>query len=331
MKQQTRASLIALTLVLLAGLLAVSWMTVQPTWTPIGSSRVDAKLPVALRGHVMRLASSAPARSHGHPAVLDAAARYIETELKRHTKDVTAQRYDVKGISYRNVIAHFGPDTPDIIVIGAHYDVAGDQPGADDNASGVAGLIELARHLSGKPLNRRVELVAYTLEEPPYFRTPQMGSAVHAASLRATSKRVSLMLSLECIGYFSDEPESQKLLTALMRAVYPSTGNFIAVVGNYADSALSRRVKRTMQTATQLPVFSINAPAFMVGIDFSDHLNYWNEGFVGLMVTDTAFYRNEAYHTEDDTPERLDYQKMAEVVSAVVATVMSEATRSSEH
>lgn len=148
---------------------------------------------------------------------------------------------------------------------------------------------------------------------------------MHAKSLKALGKRVSLMLSLECIGYFSDAPDSQKLLTPVMKAVYPTTGNFIALVGNYEEGHLSRRVKAAMQGATDLPVYSINAPSFLTGIDFSDHLSYWNEGFAGMMVTDTAFFRNEAYHTPEDTPDRLDYVRMAKVVEGVRRVVAVEA------
>ena len=133
------------------------------------------------------------------------------------------------------------------------------------------------------------------------------------------------MLSLECIGYFSDEPDSQDLPSPIMKLMYPTTGNFIALVGHYRGGALSKRVKRAMASATTLPVYSINAPAIVAGIDFSDHLNYWNEGFVGMMVTDTAFMRNKNYHTKDDTPEKLDYKRMAMVVEAVAATVKVEA------
>lgn len=309
---------------LFLALMTVTWMVVQPTWTSSGASSAPPALQAALRKHVHRLAVDFAPRVHTNLTQLNNASAYIESELRSTTAKVTVQRYSVTGRNFQNLIAQFGPDTEDVIVVGAHYDVAGEQPGADDNASGVAGLIELAKALSTAQLKQRVELVAYTLEEPPYFRTANMGSAVHAKSLKAKGKRVSLMLSLECIGYFSDEPNSQQLLTPLMKAVYPTTGNFIALVGNYAEGDLSRRVKRSMQQATSLPVYSINAPSILQGIDFSDHLSYWNEGFVGMMVTDTAFFRNEAYHTEDDTPDRLDYKRMAEVVVAVAKTVLAE-------
>lgn len=151
--------------------------------------------------------------------------------------------------------------------------------------------------------------------------------AIHAKSLRVQGKRVSLMLSRGCIGYFSDAPNSQRLLTPLMKTVYPSTGNIIALVGNDAEGDLSRRVKAAMQQATALPVHSINAPSARTFIDFSDHLSYWNEGFVGMMVTDTAFFRNEAHRTENDTPGGLDYKRMAEMVFAVGKAVLLAAQR----
>ena len=326
MKRWDRWVLYGLAALLAVGAIAV-WMVVQPTWTRAGSSAAQPTLPAALRDHVQRLAVDFSPRVHTNLTQLNNASAYIEAQLRNATADVSVQRYTVTGRNFQNLIAQFGPDTDDVIVVGAHYDVADIQPGADDNASGVAGLIELAKALSNAKLKQRVELVAYTLEEPPYFRTANMGSAIHAKSLKANGKRVSLMLSLECIGYFSDEPNSQQLLTPLMKAVYPTTGNFIALVGNYAEGDLSRRVKRSMQQATSLPVYSINAPSILQGIDFSDHLSYWNEGFVGMMVTDTAFFRNEAYHTEDDTPDRLDYKRMAEVVVAVTKTVLAEAVQ----
>jgi Zn-dependent M28 family amino/carboxypeptidase len=289
------------------------------------SALIGADLPAKLRAHVETLVHAFHPRDHTNLTRLDQTSEYIQKHLIAVTPNVEFQTYAVSGKNYRNVIARFGPDTADVIVIGAHYDVFDKLPGADDNASGVAGLIELAHALRDAKLTQRVELVAYTLEEPPYFRTSNMGSAVHARSLKAANKRVSLMLSLECIGYFSDEPESQDLPSPIMKLMYPTTGNFIALVGHYRDGALSKRVKEVMANATVLPVYSINAPAIVAGIDFSDHLNYWNEGFVGMMVTDTAFLRNKNYHTANDTPEKLDYKRMALVVEAVAAVVKVEA------
>lgn len=169
----------------------------------------------------------------------------------------------------------------------------------------------------------RVELVAFSLEEPPYFRTAQMGSAIHAASLKKSGVQVKAMLSLEMIGYFSDVPGSQRYPASLLGAFYPSQGNFIAVVGTLGDGLLVRRVKMAMRGASTLPVYSINAPAFVPGVDFSDQLNYSKAGYNSAMITDTAFYRNPNYHTFEDTPEKLDFRRMALVVQGVYAAVIS--------
>jgi Zn-dependent M28 family amino/carboxypeptidase len=220
-----------------------------------------------------------------------------------------------------NIVATFGPETPERIVVGAHYDTFMDYPGADDNASGVAGLLELARMLGQAPPSLRVELVAFTLEEPPFFRTDAQGSAVHAESLRAKDVRVRAMLNLEMIGCFSDAPGSQAFPLPLLKLWYPDTGNFIVVVGQLGRGALVRDVKRAMRGASDLPVHSINAPAFIPGVDFSDHLSYWERGYPAVMITDTAFYRNPRYHTAQDTPATLDYARMAKVTDGVHAAV----------
>jgi Zn-dependent M28 family amino/carboxypeptidase len=321
--------------VLIFALLVWGWYQLTQPWTesipskPATASSSDLPRtatyadPVLLNQYVTTLASQHANRQVGQPRRLEAAAQYIEAQLKALGLASQSQAFQAEGDTYRNIVVKLGPETKSVTVIGAHYDVAGDQPGADDNASGVAGLLELARLLKHQPLKERVELVFYTNEEPPFFRTPFMGSAIHAASLRARGEHASLMISLECIGYFSDAPDSQEHPVRLLNAVYPTVGNFIALVGYYEDGAVSRRVKASMQVATTLPIHSINAPGFVVGIDFSDHLNYHNEGFVGMMLTDTAFYRNKAYHTPQDTADRLDYFRMAEVVNAARAAVLA--------
>lgn len=312
---------------LLAGSAAAYvWYRLAQPFVAAGPPSVGAAAsPDRLERHVRKLSVDFSGRSFDNPAQLEGAARYIESELSALGLAVQSQRFHARGRPYRNLVAALGPDTRDVLVIGAHYDVADDQPGADDNASGVAGLIELARLLKDQPLRQRIELVAFANEEPPFFRTPDMGSAVHARSLTAGGKRASLMIALECIGYFSDAPDSQAYPVRLLDAVYPTTGNFIALVGRFEDDAITREVKAALLSASDLPVASINAPAFVVGVDFSDHLNYWNEGFVGMMLTDTAFYRNKAYHSADDTADRLDYGRMAKVVDGVRAVALQQA------
>jgi hypothetical protein len=308
-------------LILLLVLIAIWFWVTQPLLsraTPNPARTVD---PSRLEAHVRKLSTELSPRDMAHPESLDQVAAYIKNEFSQTGAYVSEQVYRVRGKSYRNVIAHFGPETEERIVVGAHYDTAGELPGADDNASGIAGLIELARLLSQQQLKVRVELVAFSTEEPPYFGTTGMGSYVHADSLRQQNVRVRAMFSLEMIGCFSDAPNSQLFPAGFLSALYPSTGNYIAVVGRLSDASLVRRTKAAMRNAAPLPVYSINAPQFVTGVDFSDQRNYWHAGYNAVMITDTAFYRNRNYHTADDTAEKLDYKRMAMVVEGVYATV----------
>ena len=277
--------------------------------------------PERLRAHVRVLAEDFTPRDYLHPANLDRAAAYVAAEMERAGGVVSDQPFGVRGTTYRNVVAAFGPESRERIVVGAHYDAAGPYPAADDNASGVAGLIELAHLLGASPPPGRVELVAYTLEEPPFFRTAHMGSAVHAHALRLQGARVRAMLSLEMIGYFSDAPGSQQFPLSLLKAFYPSRGSFITVVGRMGEGRLVGRIKRAMRGGSALDVRSINAPRWVPGVDFSDHASYWNAGYPAVMITDTAFYRNPHYHTARDRPGTLDYARMAEVVRGVYAAI----------
>lgn len=310
---------ILLAIVLLL-VLAWFWLT-QPLLSrpqPNGVRTVD---PARLEAHVSKLSIELSPRDVGHPGNLDRAAAYIAGELAQAGGSVSEQGYRVEGNSYRNVIARFGPDTAERIVVGAHYDAFEALPAADDNASGVAGLLELARLLGRQAPALRVDLVAFSTEEPPYFRTTGMGSSVHAQALRKDNVNVRAMLSLEMIGYFSDANGSQHFPIGILSAIYPSTGNFISVVGRTTDGLLVRRVKSAMSGAAPLPVHSISAPSLLPGVDFSDQLNYWDAGYNAVMITDTAFYRNRNYHTKNDTAEKLDYKRMAMVVEGVYAAV----------
>ncbi|HEY2964017.1 MAG TPA: M28 family peptidase [Pyrinomonadaceae bacterium] len=296
------------------------WLT-QPLFSKSQPSSVRTVDPARLEAHVRKLSIEFSPRDVTHAENLDSAAAYIASEFKQTGATVVEQPYRVEGKAYHNVIASFGPETTERIVIGAHYDTAGPLPGADDNASGVAGLLELARLLGSQAPAMRVELVAFSTEEPPYFRTTGMGSSVHAESLRKANVSVRAMLTLEMIGYFSDAGGSQHFPAGILAAFYPATGNFIGVVGRVSDGLLARRVKKAMSNAAPLPVYSISAPSFIPGIDFSDQLNYWHAGYDAVMITDTAFYRNRNYHMANDTAEKLDYKRMAMVVEGVYAAV----------
>ena len=298
------------------------WVT-QPLFARARVNTERTVDPSRLQAHVHKLSVELVPRDENHLENLDRVAAYIKSEFSQTSAIVSEQPYRINRKSYRNVIAQFGPATDERIVVGAHYDAAGPLPGADDNASGVAGLIELARLLERQQLPLRVELVAFTLEEPPYFRTTGMGSLIHAQSLKEKDVRVRAMFSLEMIGYFTDAANTQHFPAGVLSAFYPSAGNFIGVVGRLSDWSIVRRTKAAMRKATPLPVYSINAPSLVPGVDLSDHVNYWRAGYNAAMITDTAFYRNPNYHTAQDTEEKLDYKRMALVVEGVYAAVVA--------
>ncbi|HEY7517091.1 MAG TPA: M28 family peptidase [Methylomirabilota bacterium] len=298
----------------------------QPVYSAVRNQSTGALVaPHRLQAHVRMLSETLTPRHWQAPANLDRAAAYIVKQLIRYGGRVTEQAYSVERAGrYRNVIASFGPQQGPRVIVGAHYDALGSLPGADDNASGVAGLLELGRLLGEtRSLGARVDLVAFTLEEPPHYATNDMGSFVHAAALKKEGAVVRAMISLEMIGYFTDAPDTQRFPHPLLGLLYPSTGDFITVVGKVGQGALVRQVKKAMQRATYLDVYSITAPPALTGVDFSDHRSFWAHGYRAVMITDTAFYRNDRYHTPRDTHDTLDYDRMAEVVRAVHYAVVA--------
>ena len=300
------------------------FLITQPLVLPIQKQQAPISVnPEKLKTHVEKISNEFSPRSALFVQNLDKTAAYVKQEFAIAGGNVSEQAFEANGKTYRNIIARFNAESEDRIVVGAHYDAAGSLPAADDNASGVAGLIELAYLLGRTKLTKHVELVAYTLEEPPFFGSNQMGSFIHAKSLKDENAAVRLMMSLEMIGYFSDEPNSQSFPVSAMSLFYPSRGNFIAVVGSFGNFSIVRRVKSAMKAQSEVPVRSINAPASIPGIDFSDHRNYWKFGYDAVMITDSAFYRNPNYHTAADTPEKLDYNRMSKVVEAVYYAVLS--------
>lgn len=320
----------ALVIPLAVGLIWLWYTTTQPFVRPAADAAVPpvAVAPSRLEADVRALSERYFPRDATSLENLEAAARFIETSAADAGARVMSQPFEIPETNgtFRNVVASFGRADEDAerIVVGAHYDACGHHPAADDNASGVAGLLELARLLGAsdlKTLPVRIDLVAYSLEEPPYFGTPHMGSVHHARSIADHGVRVRAMLSLEMIGYFSDAEDSQEYPTFAARPFYPSRGNFIALVGRDDDAALARTVKSAMVGA--IPTHSMTGPVVLPGVDWSDHRSYWSAGYPALMVTDTAFFRNHAYHTDADRPEILDYERMAGVVRGIYAAVMA--------
>ena len=276
---------------------------------------------VNLMRHLKRLTTVYPSRNADNLNALNEVSTYIFEELAQYADTVYFQSYELNGSVYRNVVSRFGPNDKPLLVLGAHYDVCGEQPGADDNASGIAGLLEIARQLQGKQLNRQIELVAYTLEEPPHFRRKSMGSYVHAESLKNRNATVEGMVSIEMIGYFSDQLKSQHYPLPILALKYGRTGDFITVVKKMNGGSFSRRFATRFKKTDMVKTEIFSGPKALPGIDFSDHLNYWKFGFDAVMVTDTAFYRNKNYHESTDTIETLDIKRMAAVVDALVQSI----------
>lgn len=316
------------TSLVLAGLVAAPCLYLTQPLACVPSVSLPARSePERLRRHVEVLAGELVPRDAGHPENLARAAEYVRGKLLEALGTAELQPFVVDGHTHHNVSARLGPAGAERIVVGAHYDAAAPGVGADDNASGVAGLLELTRVLAGGALDMEVELVAFALEEPPHFGSASMGSHFHAQDLVRRGVRVRAMLCLEMIGCFADEPGSQAYPLPILAWLYPTRGNFVAVVGALGQAGLVRRVKRALAGATELPVRSLNAPRSIPGVDLSDHRNYWAAGIEAVMITDTAFFRNPRYHTAEDTPGTLDYRRMAQVVDGVHAAVLALARR----
>ena len=274
---------------------------------------LSQELPARLESHVRALA--ALHRYYGNPAEYQRASDYVRQQLTASGAHVAEQPFSAGGLTFRNVIARFGPETGELVVVGAHYDSAGGYPGADDNASGVAVLIEIGRLLRDAKLARPLLLVAYANEEPPFFRGEHMGSFVHAKSLKNAGAKVKAMICLEMLGYYSEQKDSQSY-PAGWPHFYGNKGDFLTVVGGLTNVFLARRVSAAIERAG-VTSHAIVAPTSVAGVDFSDHWSYWQHGYPGVMITDTAFYRNPHYHEESDTPDTLDYKRMAKVVTAL--------------
>ncbi len=281
-----------------------------------------------LRATVKTLCVDLAPRSYHPPSNLARVADWIAGRLRETGLVVMEQDYRTSEGTYRNVIAlRQGTDRQrGVTVIGAHYDTCGPFPGADDNASGVAVLLELVRTLPKPPPRSSQFFVAFGTEEDPFFGSQDMGSAHFARKLSDDGTRVELMIALDLVGFFSDEPGSQSFPYGFLQLYYPGRGNFIAVVGDLGAGRWIRRVKRGMLAAKALPVYSFRGPSLIPGIDWSDHFSFRQLGLPGVLVTDTAFLRNAHYHQPTDTPGTLDYSRMAAVVQALHGVLAEEGT-----
>jgi len=283
---------------------------------PLTAQEID--LRDALRRDVEKLAGEIGERNVWHYRSLAAAADFLEVSLAESFDDVRRHGYEVSGMSCHNIEVEIqGSDRADeIVIIGAHYDSVEGSPGANDNATGAAGVLALARLLAGRRTSRTLRFVEFVNEEPPYFQSSKMGSVIYARHCSNRGERIVAMLSLETIGYYSDEKGSQHYPFPF-GLFYPSIGNFIAFVGNTASARLVCDVVASFRRHTKYPSEGGALPGFIPGIGFSDQWAFWQEGYPAVMVTDTALFRYPYYHAPGDTPEKVQYDPLARVVAGL--------------
>ncbi len=281
------------------------------------------KSAVFLQNHVHTLAYTIGPRNVWQPPSMARSIAYLTKELESYGYQVSLQEFVARGKTVSNVEVEIqGSEIPhEIVVIGAHYDTIEGCPGANDNGSGVAVLLELARLLVGSKPKRTIRLVAFANEEPPFFYTRHMGSYHYAQRCRKRNETVTAMVALETVGFYSDEPDSQHYPFPFS-FFYPSTADFIGFVSNFGSGSLVRRAIGTFRKHTCFPSEGLAAPGFITGVCWSDHWAFWKAGYPAIMITDTAFFRYNAYHTPFDRHEKLDYGRMARVVSGLVPTVL---------
>ena len=280
------------------------------------------RLRPALERHVQALAHDIGVRSDETYENVRRAASYIESTLTSFGYQVVPHEFSAMNRSYWNLEATLpGTSRPqEVIVLGAHYDTAEEAPGADDNASGVAGVLELARVFAQARQTRTIRFVFFPNEEPPSFPTADMGSRQYATAARVRNDQIVGMLSIESIGYYDTEKGSQRYPFPLNLA-YPDVGNFIGFVSNLKSRSMLHRAIAAFRAHAALPTQGAAAPSWVPGVWWSDHWSFWREGYPAIMITDTAPYRNPFYHTAQDTADKLDYDRMSRVVDGLTYVV----------
>ena len=281
----------------------------------------ELALRAELMGDVKTLAGDIGERNMNRYPQLIAAADFIDSSLVKGGLTPRRDSYELRGRALHNIEAEIRGTRPEILVIGAHYDSVSGSPGANDNASGVAALLALARRFAGKPIGQTLRFVAFVNEEPPYFQTDEMGSLVYAKRCKERGDRIAGMISLETIGYFSDALGSQKYPSPGLGLFYPTKGNFIGFAADFHSRSLLRETVSAFRKSEKLPCEGASMPASLPGIGWSDHWSFWQCGYPAIMVTDTAPFRYPHYHEPTDTPDKLDYDRFALVVSGMEKTI----------
>ncbi len=287
------------------------------------SAAASPVAPGTLREHVRKLAGAIGVRNVWRPEALAAARDFIETTWRAQGHAVERQTYTTEGVACSNLVVTLpGRRWPEQVVLaGAHYDTVHGSPGADDNASGVAAVLELGRLLAGARPGRTLRLAAFVNEEEPFFHGDAMGSTVYARAARRRGEDIRAMFSLEMLGCYRDEPGSQRY-PPLFRHFHPDRGDFIALVANLRSRRLLKRALAAFRAGSNFPVETTATFGWIPGVSWSDHLSFWREGYRAVMVTDTAFHRYPHYHSAQDTPDRLDYPRMARVVEGLAGMLL---------
>ena len=273
-----------------------------------------------LARHVDVLAGTIGPRHLGRPTALNDARRYIEQQFSTMGYESRRQEFAVGAQEAANIEVEIPGAEATRVVIGAHYDTVSSSPGADDNASGVAALLEIARSARSHAYRRTISFVAFVNEEPPWFQTERMGSVVYATTAKQRGERIAGMISLESVGYYSDAPKSQRY-PAPFHLFFPNVGNFVAGVSNFGSWGLLRDVTAAFRRGSALPIIGSPAPASIPGIGWSDHWSFWREGYRAVMLTGTAPFRNPHYHTAEDRPDTIDYARLARFASGMESTI----------
>jgi len=282
-----------------------------PAITPAQTSLADE-----LKRDVTILGKDIGERNLQHPKELAKAADFIEQQLQKVGLKVERQKYEVRGQPCFNLSADIKGKTDEIVVIGAHYDSVTGSPGANDNGSGIAAVLALARRMAKDQPQKTLRFVAFVNEEPPYFQTEEMGSLVYAKACQARGDKITAMLSIETIGCYSDKPDSQHYPPPFS-AFYPSQGNFIAFVGNTDSADLVKHIVGKFRKDVRFPSEGAALLGSIEGVGWSDHWSFWQASYPALMVTDTAPFRYQWYHTAQDTPDKIDYERTARVVDGL--------------
>jgi len=284
---------------------------------PLPALRAEqAALREALRADLQRLSVDIGERNLRRYAKLREAADLVASAFEGAGLAVSRQTYTCRGYEVDNVIGELPGRSPEIVVVGGHYDTVVGCPGANDNGTGVVATMALARAFAGTQPERTLRFLGFVNEEPPYFQTEEMGSLVYAKACRERGDRIAGMLSLETIGYYDDGEKTQQYPFPL-GLLYPSTGNFVSFVGNFGSRRLVRRAVGAFRAHAAFPSEGGAAPSSVPGIGWSDHWAFWQVGYDALMVTDTAPFRHDDYHTPLDTVERIDFDGFARVVDGL--------------